>query len=152
VSGSLGETSALLLLLGGIFLIAVKYVDWRVPVSFLVTVFVLSLILPYKGAGQGMGFVGLGWRDAYWKAIYHLLSGGLIIGAFFMATDMVTSPLTRRGLLIFGAGCGLLTALIRHLGGYPEGVCYAILIMNTAVPIIDRYTKPTIFGFVPKKE
>jgi len=77
---------------------------------------------------------------------YHLLGGGLMLGAFFMATDMVTSPLTNRGMLIFGFGCGVLTILIRLYGGYPEAVCYSILLMNTAVPLIDRWTQPRIFG------
>jgi electron transport complex protein RnfD len=77
---------------------------------------------------------------------FHLLSGGLMLGAWFMATDMVTTPVTRPGLLIFGVGCGVLTAIIRLIGGYPEGVCYSILLMNTAVPLIDRYTRPRVFG------
>ena len=84
------------------------------------------------------------------KVLVHLLSGGLFLGAFFMATDMVTSPMTRRGQVIFGMGCGVLTSLIRLYGGYPEGVCYAILLMNTASPLIDRYTKRKVFGKRPK--
>ncbi len=78
--------------------------------------------------------------------LFDLLTGGLLIGAFFMATDMVTCPITKKGMLIFGLGCGGLNALIRTYGGYPEGVCYAILLMNTAVPLIDRYTRPRVFG------
>ena len=78
--------------------------------------------------------------------LYHILSGGLILGAFFMATDMVTSPVSARGMVIFGIGCGLITFIIRIWGGYPEGVSYSILLMNAAVPLIDRFTKPRVFG------
>jgi electron transport complex protein RnfD len=80
--------------------------------------------------------------------VQHLFGGGLMLGAFFMATDMVTSPVTNRGLVIFAVGCGLITAIIRLYGGYPEGVCYSIILMNTAVPLIDRYTRPRIYGAV----
>jgi electron transport complex protein RnfD len=120
VSGSLGETSALLILLGGILLIAIRIIDWRIPLAYIGTVGILSLIL-----GQ--------------DAIFHLLSGGLMLGAFFMATDYVTSPLTHRGRLIFGFGAGILTITIRLYGGMPEGVCFAILFMNALSPLIDRY-------------
>ena len=126
--------------------IAKKYVDWRVPLSYLGTVAVLVLLLPAKeGALTAPLFSGpvlshLG------RVLAHLFSGGLFLGAFFMATDMVTSPMTRRGQVIFGAGCGLLTSLIRLYGGYPEGVCYAILIMNSFVPLIDRFTTPRPLG------
>ncbi len=130
-SGSLGETSALLLLAGGILLIILRIIDWRTPVAFIVTVAILSLI-----AGQ--------------DAVYQVLSGGLMIGAFFMATDYVTTPMTRTGKVIFGIGAGILTILIRFYGGMPEGVCYAILLMNTAAPLIDRYTQPRPYG-VKKK-
>jgi electron transport complex protein RnfD len=151
VAGSLGETSALLLLIGGIYLIARKYVDWRVPVSFVVTAVVLCMLIPFKNpeAGKVAWYVNFNMfeRIAFWT-----FSGGLILGAFFMATDMVTSPMTKKGGIIFGVGCGVLTAVIRKLGGYPEGVCYSILIMNTAVPLIDRFTVPKKFGSVqPEK-
>lgn len=151
VPGSLGETSAFLLLIGGLFLIARKYVDWRVPVSFIVTAVVLCMLIPYKNAGAGE----LEWYVNYSlieKLAFWTFSGGLVLGAFFMATDMVTSPITKKGGIVFGIGCGVLTAVIRKLGGYPEGVCYSILIMNTAVPLIDRFTVPKKFGTVqPQK-
>ena len=127
ISGSLGETSALLLLLGAGYLFYKKIITWHIPMPFIATVFVLSL------------FTG---RDP----LSEILSGGLILGAFFMATDMVTSPVTRRGRVLFGTGCGFLTWLIRNFGGYPEGVCYAILLMNAVSPLIDRYTIPREFG------
>ncbi|MFH1539843.1 MAG: RnfABCDGE type electron transport complex subunit D [bacterium] len=127
VAGSLGETSALLLLIGAAYLLYRGIISWHVPIPFIAVVVIGSL------------FTG---RDP----LYELLAGGLILGAFFMATDMVTSPLSRNGRVIFGFGCGLLTFLIRNFGGYPEGVCYAILIMNSTVPIIDRYTAQREFG------
>ncbi len=132
VGGSLGETSAVALLVGGIFLIYMKIIDWRIPATYLGTVIILSFVL-----GQ--------------DPIFHLLAGGLMIGAFFMATDYVTSPVTPKGRIIFGVGCGLLTVLIRLYGGYPEGVCYSILLMNACVPLIDRYTVPRVYGEVKKK-
>jgi len=151
IPGSLGETSALLLLIGGLFLIVRKYVDWRVPLSFIATAVILCMIIPFKGADAGQ----LGWyqdMQFFEKLGFWAFSGGLFLGAFFMATDMVTSPMTKKGGIIFGIGCGVLTAVIRKLGGYPEGVCYSILIMNTAVPLIDRFTVPRKFGYVePKK-
>jgi electron transport complex protein RnfD len=127
VSGSLGETSAAALLLGGLYLLWRGVIDWTIPASYLGAVALLCL--------------GLG-RDP----VGHLLAGGLLLGAFFMATDYITSPLTRRGRLAFGAGCGVLTVLIRLYGGFPEGVCYAILIMNALTPLIDRFTMPLPFG------
>jgi electron transport complex protein RnfD len=130
-SGSLGETSALLLLAGGILLIILRIVDWRTPLAFIGTVAILSL-----ACGQ--------------DAIYQILSGGLMIGAFFMATDYVTTPLTRTGRIIFGAGAGILTIVIRFWGGMPEGVCYAILLMNAVTPLIDRYTQPRPYGLAKK--
>ena len=151
IPGSLGETSALLLLIGGLLLIARKYIDWRVPVSFIVTTVVLCMILPFKGADSGQ----IGWYQKYSffeQIAFWTFSGGLMLGAFFMATDMVTSPITKKGALIFGVGCGILTAVIRKLGGYPEGVCYSILIMNTAVPLIDRFTLPKKFGLVQQQK
>ncbi len=130
-SGSLGETSALLLLAGGILLIIMRIIDWRTPVAFIGAVAILSLVL-----GQ--------------DAVYQVLSGGLMIGAFFMATDYVTAPLTRTGKIIFGVGAGVLTIVIRLWGGMPEGVCYAILLMNAAAPLIDRYTQPKPYGLKKK--
>jgi electron transport complex protein RnfD len=131
VSGSLGETSALLLLAGGILLIILRIIDWRTPAAFIGATVLLSLVL-----GQ--------------DPIYQILSGGLMIGAFFMATDYVTSPLTRTGKIIFGAGAGIITVIIRLYGGYPEGVCYAILLMNAAVPLIERYTQSRPYGLKKK--
>ncbi|TYP57654.1 RnfABCDGE type electron transport complex subunit D [Thermosediminibacter litoriperuensis] len=129
VGGSLGETSALMILLGGLYLIYRGYVDWRIPASYLGTVAVLSLVLG---------------RDP----IFHLLAGGLILGAFFMATDMVTTPVTRLGRIIFGIGAGIFVVLIRFYGGYPEGVSFSILLMNAFTPIINRLTVPRIYGEV----
>ena len=129
--GCIGETCALALLLGGAYLLIRGVITWQTPVCFVGTVFVLSLVL-----GQ--------------DALRQVLSGGLLLGAFFMATDYVTSPVTKKGQLIFGLGCGLITVFIRYFGSYPEGVCYSILIMNCCTWIIDKYTKPTRFG-VDKK-
>ena len=129
IGGSIGETSSLLIILGGLYLLYKGYIDWRVPVSYLGSVAVLSLILG---------------RDP----IFNLLSGGLMLGAFFMATDMVTSPISRTGKIIFGVGAGFFTVLIRFFGGYPEGVSFSILLMNAFTPIINRYTVPRIYGEV----
>jgi electron transport complex protein RnfD len=138
--GSLGETCSLWLIIGGIILIALKYIDWRVPVFYIGTAVFLGWLLPVKVLPD---------KPPVWMAgdpLFDAMSGGLLLGAFFMATDMVTSPITRKGNIIFGIGCGLLTAVIRVYGGYPEGVCYSILLMNTAVPLIDRFTRPRVFG------
>lgn len=137
-AGSLGETSVLALLLGGGYLIWRRVIDWRIPAAFVATVGVMAWIF-----GGARPFAG--------DPLLHVLSGGLILGAFFMATDYVTSPVTPRGRIIFGIGCGVITMLIRLWGGYPEGVCYSILIMNVATPLIDRFTAPRIFGEVRAK-
>lgn len=129
IGGCLGETSALALLIGAAYLFWKKIISWPIPVSYLGTVAIFALLLG---------------RDP----IFHLLSGGLILGAFFMAPDYVTSPLTSSGRLIFGAGCGVITMLIRCFGGYPEGVAYSILLMNSVTPMIDYYVKPTPLGQV----
>ena len=134
VPGCLGETSVMLLLIGAAFLLYKRNIGWRIPFSFIGTVALLSWIFG--------GYDGL--LTGPW--LFHVLSGGLILGAFFMATDMVTSPVTPLGRLVFGIGCGVLTTIIRLIGGYPEGVSFAIILMNLAVPLIDRYTRPTIFG------
>lgn len=131
--GSLGEVCILALLAGALFLLVKKYISWHIPIIYIATVGLFSWIFGSKGLFSG------DW-------IFAILSGGLILGAFFMATDYVTSPLTRKGQIIFALGCGILTAVIRLWGGYPEGVSYAILMMNAATPIIDRYTKNRIFG------
>jgi electron transport complex protein RnfD len=138
VSGCIGETSVLLLLIGAAFLMYKHYIGWRIPFSFVGTVALLTWIFGgYEGLFTGM-----------W--MFHILSGGLIIGAFFMATDMVTSPVTYWGQIVFGIGCGVLTTIIRLWGGYPEGVSFAILLMNLAVPLLDRYMRPKVFGKVKK--
>ena len=133
-SGSLGETSGLLLLLGGIFLWLRRDLDWRIPVSILLTVVIFSALLGLFDAAR------------FPTPLFSVFSGGLLLGAIYMATDPVTSPLTPRGAWIFGIGVGVLVILIRVFGGLPEGVMYAILLMNAATPLIDRYTQPRIFG------
>ncbi len=134
VSGSLGETSGLLLLLGGIFLWLRRDLDWRIPVSILLTVLVFSAALSMVDAAR------------FPTPLFSVFSGGLLLGAIYMATDPVTSPITPKGAWIFGTGTGVLVMLIRVFGGLPEGVMYAILLMNAATPLIDRYTQPRVFG------
>lgn len=134
MAGSLGEVSALVLLLGGLFLIVRRVITWHIPVSFIGSVVVMA------------GTFWLIDPSRYPSPLFHLVTGGLMLGAFFMATDMVTSPITAKGMLIFGCGCGLLTVLIRLFGGYPEGVSFAILLMNATTPLIDRYTRAEIYG------
>ncbi|MEL7622907.1 MAG: RnfABCDGE type electron transport complex subunit D [Clostridiales bacterium] len=134
VGGCIGETSVIAILLGGLFLIFRKHVDWRIPTAYLGTVLVLTTVF---GTVKGYGMM---------YPIYQLSSGGLMLGAFFMATDWVTSPVTKKGRLVFGLGLGILTCLIRFFGGLAEGVCYSILLMNILTPMIDRYTKGRIYG------
>ena len=135
VGGAIGETCKIALLLGGIYLIARGVISWVMPASFIGTVFVLSFLI----------------KDfSLTAALYQVLSGGLIIGAFFMATDYVTSPATDKGKLIFGIGAGLLTVLIRFWGVYPEGVSFAILLMNILNPYINRWSRRKLFGGVKK--
>ena len=134
INGSLGETSGLLLLIGGVFLIFRKIISWHIPVSFIGTVAAFAAISHAANP------------DIYAGAAFHVFTGGVMIGAFFMATDYVTSPMFSRGKIIFGIGCGILTMVIRLWAGYPEGVSFAVLLMNAAVPIIDRYTRPKKFG------
>lgn len=133
-SGSMGETSALLLLLGGAVLIYRGYINWQVPVFMIGTVGALT----WAFGGHAGLFSG--------DPILNMMSGGLILGAFYMATDMVTIPITVKGQIIFAVGAGTLTVLIRLLGGYPEGVCYGILLMNSVTPLIDRLVRPQKFG------
>ena len=128
VPGALGEISALALLIGGVYLIARKVISWRIPVSFIGTVALLTLI--FGSASGNMGHVDF--------MLYNILSGGVFLGAFFMATDYATSPVTLNGQLLYGFGCGVITVLIRYFGGYPEGVSYAILIMNVCAWAIDK--------------
>lgn len=138
--GCVGETSAMLLLLGAVYLICRKIITWQIPVSFLATLALFIWVFGgKKPVGEGTAFFS-------GDPLFHILAGGAILGAFFMATDMVTSPMTGKGMLIFGFGCGILTGIIRVFGGYPEGVSYAIFLMNITVPLIDRYTKPRVFG------
>ena len=141
IPGSLGEVSALALLIGGVYLIWRKVINWQTPVAYIATVAVLTFLFPKQGSG-------LEWM------LYSIFGGGLFLGAFFMATDYATSPVTKKGQLIFGIGCGLFTVLIRYFGSYNEGVCYSIMVMNLFVALIDKYTKPTRFGVVKsdKKE
>ncbi len=133
-AGSIGETSAFALLIGAGFLLYRGYISWEIPVSFLGTAALLAWVFGAKGAL----FAG--------DPLLHLLSGGMLIGAFFMATDYVTCPSVRRGQILFGVGCGFLTMLIRLKGGYPEGVMFAILIMNCFSPLIDRGFRTKVFG------
>ncbi|MBL7191264.1 RnfABCDGE type electron transport complex subunit D [bacterium] len=134
VGGCIGETSVLLLLIGAVFLMYKRYIDWRIPFTYIATVAVIGWLF---GGKSGL-FTG--------DILFQVFSGGLILGAFFMATDMVTTPLTKKGHVIFGIGCGILTGVIRLWGGYPEGVSYSILLMNLTTPLIDKYTMPKVFG------
>ena len=140
VGGSLGEVSALCLLVGGIYLLIRKVISWQIPVAYIGTVAILTLI----AAPAGM--------DNVQYMLYNVFGGGLMLGAIFMATDYATSPVTKPGQLIFGIGCGLLTCFIRRFGSYPEGVCYSILIMNCTTWLLDKYIRPTIYGAVKKEK
>ena len=139
VGGSLGETSALALLVGFVYLLIRKVISWQIPVAYIGTVALVSLISAPAGIGA-MDYM-----------LYSIFGGGLMLGAIFMATDYATSPVTKAGQLVFGIGCGLLTVFIRRFGSYPEGVCYSILVMNCCTWLLDKYIKPTIYG-APKKE
>ena len=138
VGGCIGETSVLALLIGFVYLLARKVITARIPLAYIGTVAVLTLLFPQGNNGFE------------WMA-YQLCTGGLMLGAIFMATDYVTSPLTKLGQIVYGIGCGILTVMIRYFGGYNEGVSYAILIMNCCVVLLDRIGRPTKFG-APKKE
>ncbi len=141
VGGVLGEVSAAALLLGAAYLAMKRIIEWRIPTFYIGTVFVLTYIF---GGVNGL------FSASIFLPLFHILSGGLILGAFFMATDMVTSPVTKKGRIIFGIGLGILTVTIRLVGGYPEGVSYSILLMNIIVPLLDRYSLPKFFGEVKK--
>ena len=132
--GSIGELSALALLLGGAYLVARKVISARIPVAYLATVAVITFVFHKT-------------ENALVWMLYSLFSGGVMLGAIFMATDYVTSPVTKRGQIIYGIGCGVLTVLFRYYGLFPEGVTYAILLMNLCVWVIDRYTAPRIYGY-----
>ena len=138
IGGCIGETSAALLLVGLVYLLARKVITLRIPLSFIGTVAVLTVLFP-------LGNDNFQWMGA------QLCAGGLFLGAIFMATDYVTSPITKAGQIVYGIGCGVLTVVIRYFGGYPEGVSYAILIMNCCVVLLDRIGRPKKFG-APKKE
>ena len=138
VGGCLGETSVFLLLAGFAYLLLRKVITARIPLSFIGTVAVLTFLFP-------MGNARIDWM------LYQVFSGGLMLGAIFMATDYVTSPLTKLGQIVYGVGCGMLTVLIRYFGSYPEGVSYAILCMNCCVVLLDRIGRPIKFG-APRKE
>lgn len=135
IGGCIGETCAIALIIGGIYLLVKHVISWRIPVLYILTVFVLTAAIGRKGLRV---------------PVYEIFTGGLMLGAFFMATDYASSPVTPKGQIIFAIGCGVITTLIRIFGGYPEGVSYSILIMNLAVPLIERFTEPKIFGALPK--
>lgn len=137
IGGCIGETSTLALLLGAIYLLIKRVITPEIPIAFIGTVAFMTWIFGGKGLFEG-------------NFIYHILAGGLILGAFFMATDYTTSPMTLKGRIVMGMGCGLITSVIRLYGGYPEGVSYSILLMNLAVPLIDRFFIPKSFGGVSK--
>ncbi len=134
MAGSMGEISAALLLLGFAYMLWKKVISWHIPVFVLGTIFVFQ------------GILFLANPDKFIEPVFHLLTGGAMLGAIFMATDMVTSPMTHKGQLIFGVGIGVLTVLIRNFGAYPEGISFAILIMNGFTPLINAYVKPKRFG------
>lgn len=140
IGGSMGEISALALLIGFVYLLCTKTITWHIPISIFVTVFVFT------------GLVFLIAPEKHVDPLVHILTGGLMLGAIFMATDYVTSPMTHKGQLIYGMGIGVITSVIRLWGAYPEGVSFAILIMNAATPLINHYVKPTRFGEAVKKE
>lgn len=136
--GTIGETCAILLILGGLYLISKKIISWRIPIMYISTVFILTTLFKFTGLASDR------------MPVEELFYGGLMLGAFYMATDYSSSPVTPTGQLIMGFGCGLLTVLIRIFGSYPEGVSYSILLMNLCVPLIDRWTKPRTFGHLKK--
>ncbi len=133
IGGCLGETSAAFLILGGVYLVYKKVITPRIPLIYIGTVAVLTLII----GGFDINYM-----------LYHIFAGGLMLGAIFMATDYASSPITPKGQVIFALGCGIITTVIRVYGGYPEGVSFAILFMNVAAPLLDKYTSPRLFGEV----
>ena len=134
VGGSLGETSAVALLIGGVYLLVRRIINWRIPVFYIGSFAVFAFIFGRTGFFSGHDI------------LFEVLNGGLIMGAFFMATDYATSPITPGGKIVMGIGCGFITVLIRFFGGYPEGVCFSIIIMNLFVPLIDKYIRPRVYG------
>ena len=135
VGGTIGETCAIALIIGGIYLLYKHVISWKIPVIYIVTVFILFAVIGRHGMRM---------------PVQEIFAGGVMLGGIFMATDYASSPVTPKGQVIFAVGAGLLTYLIRTFGGYPEGVSYSILIMNCCVPLIERFTEPTIFGALPK--
>jgi len=134
VAGSLGETSAVLILAGGLLLLFTRIISWHIPFSMMLSIALLASLFNWINPEQ------------YPHAIYHLLSGATLLGAFFIATDLVTSPVTKMGQIIFGTGCGALVFTIRTWAGYPEGMAFAVMLMNSFTPMIDHYVKPRIYG------
>ena len=134
VPGSMGETSALLILLGGLFLLYKRIIAWHIPLALLGTIALAA------------GVMHLYDPSHYAGPVYHLVSGATLLGAFFIATDLVTSPVSARGQILFGAGCGLLIYIIRTWAGYPEGVAFAVMLMNACTPLIDHWVKPRVYG------
>ncbi|MBQ9253288.1 MAG: RnfABCDGE type electron transport complex subunit D [Bacteroidales bacterium] len=135
MGGSLGEISAIAILFGGVYMLCRKIITWHIPVAFLGSAFIFAGILHLINPAD------------YVNPVYHLFAGGMMLGAIFMATDMVTSPITHKGQIIFGCGCGLLTIIFRCFGPMPEGVSFAILIMNGVTPLINKYVKTNKFGY-----
>ena len=135
VGGTIGETCAIALIIGGIYLLYKHVISWKIPVIYIATVFILFAVIGRHGMRM---------------PLQEIFAGGVMLGGIFMATDYASSPVTPKGQVIFAGGAGLLTYLIRTFGGYPEGVSYSILIMNCCVPLIERFTEPTIFGALPK--
>ena len=135
VGGCIGETCAIALIIGGIYLLYKHVISWKIPVIYIGTVFILFAVIGRHGVRM---------------PVQEILAGGVMLGGIFMATDYASSPVTPKGQIIFAVGAGLITYLIRTFGGYPEGVSYSILIMNCCVPLIERFTEPTIFGALPK--
>ena len=135
VGGTIGETCAIALIIGGIYLLYKHVISWKIPVIYIATVFILFAVIGRHGMRM---------------PLQEIFAGGVMLGGIFMATDYASSPVTPKGQVIFAVGAGLLTYLIRTFGGYPEGVSYSILIMKCCVPLIERFTEPTIFGALPK--
>lgn len=135
VGGCIGETCAIALIIGGIYLLYRHVISWKIPVIYIATVFILFAVIGRQGVRM---------------PVQEIFAGGVMLGGIFMATDYASSPVTPKGQIIFAVGAGLITYLIRTFGGYPEGVSYSILLMNVCVPLIERFTEPTIFGALPK--
>lgn len=137
IGGCIGETSALALLIGFVYLLYRRVISWEIPVVYIGTVAILTTVIGRNGFMTGNG-------------IYEIFTGGLMLGAIFMATDYTTTPMTKKGQVIFALGCGIIATIIRTIGGYPEGVSYSILIMNLCVPLIDKFATPRTFGEAKK--